>query len=78
MAQASPRTAAGSRGPSVRLVRVQPAVLGLSVQEQLEPNMSWLQDRLALDQEGLQRAVRRLTPAHGLAELLGSNMEETL
>jgi hypothetical protein len=34
-----------------KLVRLQPTILNLSVQKQLEPNISWLQDRLALDQE---------------------------
>jgi hypothetical protein len=59
------------------LVRRQPTILNLSVQEQLEPNILWLQDRLALDQKSLQRVLLRLTPmVGGLAQLLGSKMEE--
>jgi hypothetical protein len=62
-----------------KLVTLQPTILNLSVQEQLEPNIAWLQDRLSLDQEGLQRVVLRLTPmVGGFAQLLGSNMEENL
>jgi hypothetical protein len=62
-----------------KLVRRQPTILNLSVQEQLEPNTLWLQDRLALDQKSLQRVLLRLTPnIGGLAQLLGSKMEENL
>jgi len=61
------------------LVRLQPTILSLSIQEQLEPNVSWLQDRLQLDQGSLERAVLHLTPmVGGLAQLLGSSMEENL
>jgi mTERF domain-containing protein len=62
-----------------KLVQLQPTILNMSVRERLEPNIAWLQDRLALDQEGLQRVVLRLTPmVGGLAQLLGSSMEENL
>ena len=61
------------------LVRRQPTVLDLSVRDVLEPNISWLQKRLELDQESLQRVILRMTPmVGGLAQLLGSNMEENL
>jgi hypothetical protein len=42
--------------------------------------VAWLlQDRLALDQESLQRVLLRLMPnIGGLAQLLGSSMEENL
>ena len=61
------------------LVRLQPTILSLSIQEQPKPNVSWLQDRLQLDQGSLERAVLRLTPmVGGLAQLLGSSMEENL
>jgi hypothetical protein len=62
-----------------KLVTLQPTILNLSVRERVEPNISWLQDRLALDQEGLQTVLLRLTPmVGGLAQLLGSNLEENL
>jgi hypothetical protein len=50
----------------------------LSVPEQLAPNIAWLQERLALDPEHLQRVLRYLTSVYGLRQLLGSKMEETL
>jgi hypothetical protein len=61
------------------LVRRQPTILNLSIQDQLGPNISWLQDRMQLDSESLPRVVLGLTPmVGGLAQLLGSNMQENL
>jgi hypothetical protein len=60
------------------LVRRQPTILNLSIQDQLEHNISWLQHRLQLDQGSLRRAVLLLTSVDGLTQLLGSNMEEEL
>jgi hypothetical protein len=60
------------------LVRRQPTILNSSIQDQLEPNLSWLQQRLQLDSESLPRVVLRLTPVYGLTQLLGSNMQENL
>jgi hypothetical protein len=58
-----------------KLVQCQPTILNLSVKDNLQPNISWLQGQLKLDQESLQRGVLSLIPVFGLAQLLGSNME---
>jgi hypothetical protein len=37
-----------------------PSVLSFSIENNLEPKLSWLQDRLSLDDESLRKLVRRL------------------
>ena len=60
-------------------MRHDPTLLNLRIQDRLEPNISWLQDRQRLNRGSLQRIVLDLaTIVDGLAQSLGSKLEPTL
>jgi mTERF domain-containing protein len=55
-----------------KLVRKLPQVLGLSIEDNLEPKLVWLQERLQLDSKSLSKLVR------GLPAVLGYNVKDNL
>jgi hypothetical protein len=55
-----------------KLVQKQPPVLGCSVEDNLEPKLAWLEDRLQLDDKSLRKLVQAC-PA-----VLGCSIEDNL
>jgi hypothetical protein len=55
-----------------KLVQRMPRVLGLSVEENLEPRLLWLQERLDMDDKSLRKLVQTLP------SVLCSSVEENL
>jgi hypothetical protein len=44
-----------------------PGVLGLSIEDNLEPKLSWLQERLSLDDKSISKLVRKLPTVLGMS-----------
>jgi hypothetical protein len=59
-----------------KLVRTLPAVLGLSIDDNLEPKLAWLQDRLDMDDKTLSKMVGTLPAVLGLS--VEDNLEPKL
>jgi hypothetical protein len=59
-----------------KLVQTLPSVLGLSIEENLEPKLVWLQERLSLDDKSLSKLVQRLPAVLGLS--IEDNLEPKL
>jgi hypothetical protein len=59
-----------------KLVKTRPAVLGCSIQDNLEPKLAWLQQRLALDDKSLSKLVKTLPRVFACS--IEKNLEPTL
>ena len=55
-----------------KLVQSKPQVFGYSIEDNLEPKLSWLQERLELDCKSLSKLVQAMPP------VLGYNVEDNL
>jgi hypothetical protein len=55
-----------------KLVQSNPSNLGLSIEDNLEPKLVWLQERLQLDSKSLSKLVQAMPP------VIGYNTEDNL
>jgi hypothetical protein len=59
-----------------KLVQAQPPVLGYSIEDNLEPKLAWLQERLSLDDQSLSEFVQKQPPLLGCN--IATNLEPTI
>jgi hypothetical protein len=51
----------------IKLLKAQPSVFCYNIKDNLEPNATWLQERLALDDKSLSKLVQTMPPILGMS-----------